>query len=85
MTPQAGMTSEAHMSPQADIVIFQADVLSQADIISRAGTRTKLTRPCCFYLLSMNPQAGMTSEANTSPQADIVAAHSELVILRLTY
>ena len=52
MIPQADMTSEAHMSPQADIMILQAHVISQADIISQAATRTRLTRPCvCFYLL----------------------------------
>ena len=49
MIPQADMTSEAHMSPQADIVILPAEVISQPDIILQADTRTKLTR--LFYLL----------------------------------
>ena len=33
----------------------------------------------------MHPQADMASEANLSPQADVLVAHSELLILRLTY
>ena len=45
MIPQADMTSDANMSPQAVIVILQADVISQADISLQADTRTRLTRP----------------------------------------
>ena len=48
MTPQADMTSEAHMSPQAGIVILQYDVRSQADIVLQGGTRTRLARFCFF-------------------------------------
>ena len=72
MNPQADMTSEAHMSPQADIVILRADVISQADIRLQVDTRTRLTRPRFLMCLSMTPQADMISEAHMCPQAGIV-------------
>ena len=45
MIPQAGMTSEANMSPRADTIILQADMVSQADIALQAGTRNWRTHP----------------------------------------
>ena len=51
MISQVGVTSDANLSPQVDIVILQADVISQADIILQADARTRLTRPCVFNVL----------------------------------
>ena len=52
MIPQADMTSEANMNPQADIIILQADTIALADIILQDDTRTWLTRP---YFLGACP------------------------------
>ena len=78
MVPQAVMISEAHMSPQAGIVLLQADVISQADLFLQADTRTRLARPC-FYLFSMRPQADMSSEAHMSPQVDIDILQADVI------
>ena len=80
MIPQTGMTSEARMSPQAGIVILQADVISQADIILQADTRTRLTRPCFCICFSMNSQAEMISEANMTPRAYMFSGFSTYLL-----
>ena len=78
MIPQADMTSEAHMSPQAVIVILQAEVISQADISLQADTLTRLARHC-FLCVSTIPQAVMTSEGNMSLQAAMIILQADTI------